>query len=175
MPNNPLGRVGHRRWMICALLFFATTINYTDRQVLGLLAPMLQTKIGWNEAQYAYIGTSFSMAYALGLLIMGGLIDRVGTRLGYAAIAICSLAAVSHSIVGSARGFGIVGFALGFGESGTFPAAIKTVAEWFPKKERAPATGIVSSGTNAGPTIAPLVVPWFATALEKVKQLLCDG
>jgi len=166
MPNNTLGQVGHRRWMICALLFFATTINYTDRQVLGLLAPLLQTKIGWNEAQYAYIGTSFLIAYALGLLIMGGLIDRVGTRLGYAAaIAIWSLAAVAHSLVGSARGFGIVRFALGFGESGNFPAAIKTVAEWFPKRERALATGIFNSGTNAGATIAPLVVPWIALRL----------
>jgi len=166
MPNNTLGQVGHRRWMICALLFFATTINYTDRQVLGLLAPMLQIKIGWNEAQYAYIGTSFLLAYALGLLIMGGLIDRVGTRLGYAAaIAIWSLAAVAHSLVGSARGFGIVRFALGFGESGNFPAAIKTVAEWFPKRERALATGIFNSGTNAGATIAPLVVPWIALRL----------
>jgi ACS family hexuronate transporter-like MFS transporter len=152
--------------MICALLFFATTINYTDRQVLGLLAPMLQIKIGWTEAQYAYIGTSFLLAYALGLLIMGGVIDRVGTRLGYAAaIAIWSLAAVAHSLVGSGRGFGIVRFALGFGESGNFPAAIKTVAEWFPKKERALATGIFNSGTNAGATIAPLVVPWIALRL----------
>src|SRR5882757_4538490 len=106
---------------------------------------------------------------------MGGLIDRVGTRLGYAAaMAIWSLAAISHSLVGSARGFGIVRFALGFGESGKFPAASKTVAEWFPKKERELATGIFNSGTNAGPTIAPLVVPWFAIALGKVKHLLCD-
>jgi ACS family hexuronate transporter-like MFS transporter len=166
MPQKALGQIGHRRWMICALLFFATTINYTDRQVLGLLAPMLQTKIGWSEVQYAYIGTSFLIAYALGLLIMGGLIDRVGTRLGYAAaIAIWSLAAISHSLVGSALGFGIVRFALGFGESGNFPAAIKTVAEWFPKKERALATGIFNSGTNAGATIAPLVVPLIALRL----------
>jgi ACS family hexuronate transporter-like MFS transporter len=149
--------------MICALLFFATTINYTDRQVLGLLAPMLQTKIGWSEAQYAYIGTSFLIAYALGLLFMGGLIDRVGTRFGYAfAIAIWSIAAISHSLVRSALGFGIVRFALGFGESGNFPAAIKTISEWFPKKERALATGIFNSGANAGATIAPLVVPWIA-------------
>ena len=161
-----LGRAGHRRWIVCALLFFATTINYTDRQVLGLLAPMLQARIGWSEAQYAYIGTSFLIAYALGLLFMGGLIDRIGTRLGYAvAVAIWSLAAVSHALVRSALGFGIVRFALGFGESGSFPASIKTIAEWFPKKERALATGIFNSGTNAGATIAPLVVPWIALRL----------
>jgi ACS family hexuronate transporter-like MFS transporter len=159
-------QVGHRRWIVCALLFFATTINYTDRQVLGLLAPMLQTRIGWNEQQYAFIGTSFLIAYALGLLLMGGLIDRIGTRLGYAlAIAIWSLAAIAHSLVGTVPGFAIVRFALGFGESGNFPAAIKTVAEWFPKRERALATGIFNSGTNAGATIAPLVVPWIAFRL----------
>ncbi|MGO9862181.1 MAG: MFS transporter [Terriglobales bacterium] len=147
-------------------MFFATTINYTDRQVLGLLAPMLQVKIGWSETQYAYIGTSFLIAYAFGLLFMGGLIDRVGTRVGYSiAIAIWSLAALAHSLVRSVLGFGIVRFALGFGESGNFPAAVKTIAEWFPKKERALATGIFNSGTNAGATIAPLVVPWIALHL----------
>jgi ACS family hexuronate transporter-like MFS transporter len=134
--------IGRRRWLICALLFAATTINYMDRQVLGLLAPLLQVQIGWNEVQYGYIGTSFLIAYALGLLIMGPLI--------------------AHALVNSALGFGIVRFALGFGESGNFPSAIKTVAEWFPRKERALATGIFNSGTNAGATIAPLVVPWMA-------------
>ena len=155
--------MGRRRWTICALLFFATTINYTDRQVLGLLAPMLQVKIGWDEKQYAYIGTAFLVAYAIGLPVMGRLIDRIGARSGYSiAIAIWSLAAISHALVRSVLGFGIVRFALGLGESGNFPAAIKTVAEWFPKKERALATGIFNSGTNAGATIAPLVVPWIA-------------
>jgi MFS transporter, ACS family, hexuronate transporter len=164
--QNVPGHVGRRRWIICALLFFATTLNYTDRQVLGLLAPMLQTKIGWSEVQYAYISTSFLTAYALGLLFMGVLIDRIGTRLGYAAaIAIWSLAAVSHALVRSAFGFAVVRFALGFGESGNFPAAIKAVAEWFPKKERALATGIFNSGTNSGATLAPLVVPWIALRL----------
>jgi len=131
--------------------------------VLGFLAPMLQVKIGWTEAQYAYIGTSFLIAYALGLLFMGPLIDRVGTRIGYAiAIAIWGLAALSHSLVRSALGFGIVRFALGFGESGNFPAAVKTIAEWFPQKERALATSIFNSGTNVGATIVPLVVPVIA-------------
>lgn len=158
-----VGQTSHRRWIVCALLFVASTINYTDRQVLGFLAPMLQVKIGWTEAQYAYIGTSFLIAYALGLLFMGPLIDRVGTRFGYAiAIAIWGLAAASHSLVRSALGFGIVRFALGFGESGNFPAAVKAIAEWFPKQERALATSIFNSGTNVGATIVPLVVPWIA-------------
>jgi ACS family hexuronate transporter-like MFS transporter len=161
--KKPIGRY---RWTICALLFFATTINYVDRQVLGLLAPLLQTKIGWNEIQYGHIVTAFQVAYALGLVAMGQFIDRVGTRLGYAvAIGIWSLSAMAHSLVHTALGFGIVRFALGFGESGNFPAAIKTIAEWFPKKERALATGIFNSGTNIGATVAPLAVPWVAIHL----------
>jgi ACS family hexuronate transporter-like MFS transporter len=151
------------RWRICALLFFATTINYVDRQVLGLLAPLLQTKIGFNEVQYGYIVTAFQAAYALGLLAMGGIIDRIGTKLGYAlSITIWSLSAMGHALVRSAFGFGVARFALGLGESGSFPAAIKTVAEWFPKKERALATGLLNSGTNVGATLAPLTVPWVA-------------
>lgn len=154
------------RWVICGLLFFATTINYVDRQVLGLLAPLLQSKIGWNELQYGYIVMSFQWAYAIGLLVMGGVIDRIGTRIGYAmAITIWSVSAMAHALVRSAFGFGIARFALGLGESGNFPAAIKTVAEWFPKRERALATGIFNSGTNVGATIAPLVVPWIAVHL----------
>jgi len=127
---------------------------------------MLQVKIGWDEKQYAYIGTAFLVAYAIGLPVMGRFIDRVGTRLGYSvSIAVWSLAAISHSFVRTAFGFGVARFALGLGESGNFPAAIKTVAEWFPKRERALATGIFNSGTNAGATIAPLVVPWIAVRL----------
>src|SRR6202023_1620313 len=120
------------RWRVCALLFFATTINYIDRQVLGVLAPYLQPVIGWNEIQYGYIVTAFQAAYAIGLLLAGGIIDRIGTRLGYAlAICIWSLSAMSHALVSSVLGFGVVRFFLGLGESGNFPAAIKTVAEWF--------------------------------------------
>ncbi len=151
------------RWRICALLFFATTINYIDRQVLGLLAPLLQSNIGFNEIQYGYIVTAFQAAYALGLLTMGSIVDRIGTKLGYAlAISIWSLSAMGHALVQSALGFGVARFALGFGESGSFPAAIKAVAEWFPKKERALATGLFNSGTNVGATLAPLAVPWVA-------------
>ena len=149
--------IGRRRWLICALVFFATTINYVDRTVLGLLAPMLQVKIGWNEAQYGYIVTSFQVAYALGLLVMGPLIDRVGSRIGYAiAVAIWSVSAMAHSLARSVITFAMARFGLGFGEAGNFPSALKTVAEWFPQRERALATGIFNSGTNIGATFAPL-------------------
>ena len=154
------------RWRICALLFFATTINYIDRQVLGVLAPYLQPIIGWNEIQYGYIVTSFQAAYAIGLLIVGGVIDRLGARIGYAiAISIWSLAAVGHALVQSVMGFVVARFALGLGESANFPAAIKTVAEWFPRKERALATGIFNSGSNVGAIVAPLAVPWITLRL----------
>ncbi|HEY2912483.1 MAG TPA: MFS transporter [Candidatus Angelobacter sp.] len=156
--------VGHYRWTICALLFFGTTMNYVDRQVLGLLAPELQSKIGWNEAQYGYIVTAFQGAYALGLLLMGRLIDVIGTRIGYAlSIGIWSLSAAAHALARTPLGFGAARFALGIGEAGNFPAGIKTVAEWFPKKERALATGIFNSGTNVGATIGPLLVLWIAS------------
>ncbi len=156
-------KIGHYRWTICAMVFFATTINYMDRQVLGLLNPLLQTKIGWNDIQYGYIVDAFVAAYAIGFLFMGRLIDRVGTRIGYGiSIGIWSLAAMSHALVRTAFGFGAARFALGLGESGNFPAGVKTVAEWFPRKERALATGIFNCGTNVGATIAPFVVPWIA-------------
>jgi ACS family hexuronate transporter-like MFS transporter len=158
-----VARVGRYRWRICALIFAATTINYIDRQVLGVLAPELQQIIGWNEIEYGYIVTAFQAAYAIGLLCAGAIIDRLGTRLGYAlAICVWSLAAMSHSLAMSAFGFGIARFLLGLGEAGNFPAAIKTVAEWFPRRERAFATGIFNSGTNVGAIIAPLVVPIIA-------------
>jgi ACS family hexuronate transporter-like MFS transporter len=155
-------KIGHYRWRICALLFFAATINYVDRQVLGVLAPELQRVIGWNEIQYGYIVTAFQAAYALGMLLVGSFIDRVGTRVGYAvSIGIWSLSAMGHALARTVLGFGFARFMLGLGESGSFPAAIKTVAEWFPRKERALATGIFNSGTNIGAIIAPLVVPWL--------------
>jgi MFS transporter, ACS family, hexuronate transporter len=165
MPRETIvQKVGHFRWTICALLFFGTTMNYVDRQVLGLLAPELQTKIGWNEVQYGYIVTAFQGAYAIGLLLMGRVIDLIGTRIGYAlSIGLWSLAAAAHALARTPLGFGAARFALGVGEAGNFPAAIKTVAEWFPKKERALATGIFNSGTNVGATIGPLLVLWVAS------------
>jgi len=156
-------RVGYFRWAICALLFFATTINYIDRQVLGILAPDLQKSIGWTEIEYGNIVMAFQAAYALGLLLTGRLLDRMGTRLGFAlAIALWSVAAMFHAAARSALGFGIARFALGLGEAANFPASIKTVAEWFPKRERAFATGIFNAGTNVGAVVAPAVVPFIA-------------
>lgn len=161
-----IARTGHYRWIIVALLFFATTINYVDRQVIGVLAPDLQRIIGWNEIEYSNIIFAFQSAYALGLLVVGGFIDRVGARIGYAVvIAVWSLSAMGHSLVSSVLGFSIARFMLGLGESGNFPAAIKTVAEWCPRKERAFATGIFNSGANVGAIVAPLVVPWIAVHL----------
>jgi ACS family hexuronate transporter-like MFS transporter len=156
------GPIGRYRWTICALLFFATTVNYIDRAVLGLLAPVLQSEIGWSEIEYGYIVTAFTAAYAIGLLFAGGLIDRFGTKLGYTiAIIVWSVAAMGHAAVRSAFGFGVARFSLGLGESANFPAAIKAVAEWFPKKERAFATGLFNSGANIGAVVAPAVVPWL--------------
>ena len=157
--------VGRYRWVICALLFFATTINYIDRQVLGILATdeSFKRTIGWNEAEYGYVNTAFQAAYALGLLIIGNLMDRFGTRKGFSfAVGFWSVAAMCHALARSAFGFGVARFSLGLGEAGNFPAAIKTVAEWFPKKERALATGIFNSGSNVGAIVAPLAVPYIA-------------
>jgi len=154
---------GHYRWIICALLFFATTINYVDRAVLGVLAPTLRTEIGWTDQEYGYISAAFTLAYAIGFIFAGWFIDRVGTRIGYSIyLTLWSFAAALHAFARSAFGFGIARFGLGIGESGNFPAAIKTVAEWFPRKERAFATGIFNAGSNVGAILAPLMVPWIA-------------
>jgi ACS family hexuronate transporter-like MFS transporter len=151
--------------VVCALLFCATTINYIDRQVLGILAPDLGRSIGWNEVQYGYIVTSFQAAYALGLLVAGRILDRVGTKRGFAvAIVVWSLAAMAHAFARSALGFGVARFVLGLGESANFPASIKTVAEWFPRKERAFATGLFNAGSNLGAIVAPAVVPIITLA-----------
>lgn len=166
-PSAPAvpGRVGHFRWVICALLFFATTINYVDRQILGILAPTLGKEIGWSERDYSNIVVAFQLAYAIGLMVAGGLMDRFGTRLGYAvALAVWSLAAMAHGLAASVWGFIAARFALGVGEAGNFPAAIKTVAEWFPKRERALATGIFNAGSNVGAIVAPLVVTQITLA-----------
>jgi ACS family hexuronate transporter-like MFS transporter len=151
------------RWTICGLLFAATTINYMDRQILGILADTLQKEIGWSEAQYSYIVMAFQAAYAIGLASFGWLIDRWGTKAGYTiAIFIWSIAAAAHAAARSVFGFGAARFALGIGEAGNFPAAIKSVAEWFPKRERALATGMFNAGSNAGAIFAPALVPWMA-------------
>ena len=151
------------RWRICALLFAATTLNYIDRQVLGVLAPDLTQKFGWTEGDYSNIVTAFQAAYAIGLVSAGALIDKLGTRIGYAlAICVWSVAAMSHALAGSVLGFAAARFLLGLGEAGNFPAAIKTVAEWFPRRERAFATGLFNAGSNVGAILAPLAVPVVA-------------
>ena len=153
-------RPGYYRWVICALLFFGTTINYVDRQVIGILEKDLRSLIGWSQIDYGNITAAFSAAYALGLLVSGPLIDRFGTRIGYAAaVVLWSLAGMATALAQTALGFGLARAALGLGEAANFPAAIKTVAEWFPKRERAFATGIFNAGSNVGAILAPAAVP----------------
>ena len=176
--NDPAGagRRGSQRWTICALLFAATTINYIDRQILGILAPHLQKAIGWNEVQYGYIVTAFQAAYAIGVALFGRMIDRFGTRRGYSlSIILWSIAAMAHGLARSAIGFGAARFSLGLGEAGNFPAAIKAVAEWFPKKERALATGIFNSGSNIGAVLAPAIIPWLTFTFGWQAAFLATG
>jgi ACS family hexuronate transporter-like MFS transporter len=167
--TNKTHKTGNYRWRILAMLFVATTINYMDRTIIGVLAPTLQYKIfNWSDADYASISIAFKIAYALGMLTMGGIIDRFGTRIGYTiSIAIWSVFGMLHAVIRPAFGFigfVIARFGLGFGESGNFPAAVKTVAEWFPKKERAFANGIFNAGTNIGAIMAPLIIPLVVVA-----------
>jgi len=159
----PIGFLsGKFRWVICAVLFIGISKNYMDRQVLGVLKVTLQHDLGWNEIDYSNLVFVFQAAYAVGLLLVGRFIDRVGTRSGYGlAVVFWSLASMAHALCGSLLSFGIARAALGLGESGAFPASIKTVTEWFPQKERALATGIFNAGTNVGAIITPVVVPWI--------------
>jgi ACS family hexuronate transporter-like MFS transporter len=151
------------RWVVCALLFFATTINYIDRQILSLIKPILDEQLQWSNEDFGMVNSAFQGAYGIGLLAFGWFIDRYGTKIGYAvSIAAWSVAAVGHALVGSIGGFFAARIALGLGEGGNFPSAIKAVALWFPKKERALATSIFNSGTNVGAIIAPAIVPWIA-------------
>jgi MFS transporter, ACS family, hexuronate transporter len=175
-PSDLQEKTGHFRWTVCALLFAATTINYIDRQVLGVLAPHLQKTLGWTEIQYSDIVTAFQTAYMLGLAVFGFLIDRYGTKISYAAsLTIWSLAAVAHSAVRSVFGFGAARFALGLGESGNFPSAIKAVAEWFPRKERALATGLFNAGCNLGVVISLAVVPWLTNRFGWPSAFIATG
>jgi MFS transporter, ACS family, hexuronate transporter len=189
--ENQNVKVGNYRWVICTLLFFAATVNYVDRQVIGILKPSLATEFGWTENDYGWIVFAFQTAYAIGLLFVGRLMDRFGTKNGFSwSIIVWSIGALLHAwavpigifsvgVLGSLAiffgweasaitlsvsvvGFMIARFVLGVGEAGNFPASIKTVAEWFPKKERALATGIFNAGTNVGALVTPLVVPWIA-------------
>ena len=154
------------RWAIVALLFFATTVNYFDRFLMGILAPLLETEIGWTELEYGYIISSFQFAYAIGTLLAGYIIDRVGTRWGFAlAVGLWSIASMLHAAARSWIGFALARVGLGLSEAGNFPAAIKTVAEWFPKKERAFATGLFNGGSNVGAIMAPLLIPLIIASL----------
>jgi ACS family hexuronate transporter-like MFS transporter len=151
------------RWTVCALLFAVTTVNYMDRQVLGVLAPTLQRELHWSESQYGDVVSWFSLVYALGFLAAGRWLDRVGVRKGFAvAVVAWSLAAIGHAFARTTAGFSAARALLGLGESANFPGAIKTVAEWFPKRERALASGILNAGTNTGAILTPLFVPWIA-------------
>ncbi len=153
---------GHFRWLICALLLFGVTKNYMDRNVLGVLNVTLQHQFGWSQVDYSNLVVAFQAAYALGMLLIGRLIDKLGTRMGFAlAMAFWSLASMGTALGSSLTSFAVSRFALGFGEAAVFPASIKAVAEWFPRKERALATGIFNAGTNLGAILAALVVPWI--------------
>jgi MFS transporter, ACS family, hexuronate transporter len=159
-------KIGNYRWTICALIFFATTVNYLDRAVISLLKEYLEKEFNWSEIDYSNITVAFQLAYAFGMVGAGRLIDFLGTKMGYAVALIAwSFAAIGHALVNSTFGFFVARAGLGVTESGNFPAAIKTVAEWFPKKERALATGIFNSGTNIGAIIAPLTVPFIAESM----------
>ena len=156
-------KIGKYRWTICSLVFFATTVNYLDRQVISLLKSSLEKEFSWTETDYGNIVIAFQLSYAVGLLFAGKFIDKIGTKLGYAwATFLWSLAAIGHAFANSTLGFGVARAFLGVTEAGNFPSAIKATAEWFPKKERALATGIFNSGTNIGAIVAPLTVPLIA-------------
>lgn len=155
------GKLANLRWIICGLLFFASTINYIDRQTIAVLKPTLQNSLHWSESDYGWIVFAFQLAYALMMLLAGRIIDAIGTRMGFAITMVWwSLAAMGHALARGAMSFGVARFLLGAGEAGNFPASIKTVAEWFPRRERALATGIFNAGTNIGAVLAPPLVVW---------------
>lgn len=164
MTSSPFSRLsGRYRWLVCLLLFIATTINYMDRQILSLLKPMLDDQLHWTNEQFGQVNAAFQAAYAVGLMLFGAVIDRVGVRVGYAiSIAAWSLAAIGHAGVATVGGFMAARVALGLGEGGNFPSSIKAVATWFPQKERAYATALFNSGANVGAIIAPAIIPLIA-------------
>jgi ACS family hexuronate transporter-like MFS transporter len=177
--DSPLIRaVGHYRWIICALLFFAATINYVDRQVLALLKtePTFQSSIKWTEVEYGHLIFVFQLAYAIALMFAGKVMDWLGTRKGFSvSVFFWSVAAMAHALAKSVFGFGVARFALGLGESGNFPASIKAVAEWFPKKERALATGVFNSGTNFGAMLTPPLVAWVTASYGWQAAFIATG
>jgi ACS family hexuronate transporter-like MFS transporter len=165
MADQQVSRIGRYRWVICALLFAATAINYIDRQMIGVLKPTLQAELQWTESSYADIVFWFQCAYAIGYLGFGRIIDRIGARVGYAvAFSVWTLAHIGHGFVYSITQFAVMRFTLGLGESGSFPASLKSVSEWFPQKERALAVGVFNAGSNVGAIVTPLVVPAITLA-----------
>jgi ACS family hexuronate transporter-like MFS transporter len=174
MPEK--SKIGSYRWTVCSLIFFATTINYLDRQVIGILKPLLESELNIGEVQYANIVTVFQLCYGFSMLLAGRLIDKFGTKFGYGvSVLFWSIAAMGHALAKGVFGFGFWRAMLGIGESGNFPAAIKTIAEWFPRKERALATGIFNSGTNVGAIIAPIAVPAIVIAWGWQAAFLITG
>lgn len=164
-PTPGSTRIGRYRWFICGLIFAATVINYIDRQMIGVLKPTLQREFGWTEVTYGDIVFWFQAAYALGFLVFGRLMDRLGTRLGYAlSMAIWTAAHIAHSAARSAASFMAVRFMLGVGEAGNFPAGLKAVADWFPKRERTLAIGVFNAGSNIGAILTPILVPAITLA-----------
>ncbi len=162
---SEIKKIGNYRWTVCALIFFATTVNYLDRQVIGILKPLLESDLGIGEKDYAHIIMAFQLLYGVGMVIAGRLIDKFGTKIGYGiSVILWSIAAMGHALAKGVWGFGFWRGFLGVSEAGNFPAAIKSVAEWFPKKERALATGIFNSGTNVGAIVAPLAIPAMVVA-----------
>ena len=159
-------KAGQYRWVVCALLFFATTVNYIDRQILALIKEFLDAELGWSNETFGWVNGAFQLSYAAGLFVFGWFVDRYGTKIGYAtSIVLWSIAALSHALVGSVNGFFAARVFLGVSEGGNFPSAIKAVALWFPKKERAFATSIFNAGTNVGAIIAPAMIPAIALTL----------
>ena len=166
LASTDTGRVGRHRWVICGLLFAATAINYVDRQMIGLLKPLLAGELKWSETDYAGIVFWFQAAYAIGYLAFGKVVDVLGARMGYAvAVVIWTIAHVAHGAVSTVGQFALARFGLGIGESGNFPGGVKAVAEWFPQRERAFAIGIFNAGSNVGAIVAPLLIYFLLPVL----------
>ncbi len=171
-----MAKIGNYRWKIVSLLFFATTINYIDRQVIGILKPFIAADLNWSEDDYGFIVTAFQIAYAIGLLITGRYLDKVGTRIGYLwAVIVWSIAGIAHAAANGVNSFAIARAALGVGESANFPAAVKSVAEWFPQKERAFATGLFNSGSTVGAILAPVIVSGITLTLGWRSAFIVTG
>ena len=170
------GRATHIRWFVCGLLFYATTVNYMDRMVLGILKPTIARQLHWSETEYGWITFAFQLGYAVMMPVAGRLIDWLGLRLGYTLAALVwATCSMLHALAGTAFQFGLARLGLGLGEAANFPAALKAIAEWFPQSERALATGIFNSGTNVGAVIAPLLVPFLTARFGWQSAFLCTG